>query len=84
MERTATVADIAIYDDFAHHPTAVRKSIAAVRNRYPGHRIVVAIEPRSNTMRLGVHDDAIAESLGGSDLVWVYRPEDMTERFRGR
>ena len=81
MERTATVADIAIYDDFAHHPTAIRKSIAAVRNRYPGHRVVVAIEPRSNTMKLGVHDDAIAESLSGADLVWVYRPENMSERF---
>ncbi len=81
MERTATVADIAIYDDFAHHPTAIRTAIEAVRNRYPGHRVVVAIEPRSNTMKLGVHDDAIAESLSGADLVWVYRPEGMTERF---
>ena len=81
LERTATVADIAIYDDFAHHPTAIRKSIAAVRNRYPGHRVVVAIEPRSNTMKLGVHDDAIADSLGAADLVWVYRPEGMSEGF---
>ncbi len=81
MERTATVADIAIYDDFAHHPTAIKKSIAAVRNRYPGHRIVVAVEPRSNTMKLGVHDDAIAESLAGADLVWIYRPEGMSESF---
>ncbi len=81
LERTATVADIAIYDDFAHHPTAIRKSIAAVRNRYPGHRVVVAIEPRSNTMKLGVHDDAIADSLSAADLVWVYRPEGMSEGF---
>ena len=81
MERTATVADIAIYDDFAHHPTAIKKSIAAVRNRYPGHRIVVAVEPRSNTMKLGVHDDAIAESLAGADLIWIYRPEGMSESF---
>ncbi|MGI9249322.1 MAG: UDP-N-acetylmuramate:L-alanyl-gamma-D-glutamyl-meso-diaminopimelate ligase, partial [Woeseiaceae bacterium] len=50
MERTATVADIAIFDDFAHHPTAIQKTIASARRRYPGHRIVVAIEPRSNTM----------------------------------
>ncbi len=81
MERTATVADIAIYDDFAHHPTAIRKTIAALRNRYPGHRIVVAIEPRSNTMRMGAHNDAIADSLGGADLVWMYRPKDMSEAF---
>ena len=81
MERTATVADIAIYDDFAHHPTAIRKSIAAVRNRYPGHRVVVAIEPRSNTMKLGVHNDALAESLSDADLVWLYRPEHMSGDF---
>jgi UDP-N-acetylmuramate: L-alanyl-gamma-D-glutamyl-meso-diaminopimelate ligase len=81
MERTATVADIAIYDDFAHHPTAIQKTIAAVRNRYPGHRVIVAIEPRSNTMKLGVHNDAMAESLARADLVWMYRPEGMSEDF---
>jgi len=81
LERTATVADIAIYDDFAHHPTAIHKTISALRNRYPGHRVVVAIEPRSNTMKLGVHNNAIAESLDDADLVWVYRPEGMNEDF---
>jgi UDP-N-acetylmuramate: L-alanyl-gamma-D-glutamyl-meso-diaminopimelate ligase len=81
MERTATVADIAIYDDFAHHPTAIKKTIASVRRRYPGHRVVVAIEPRSNTMKLGVHNDTIADSLQGADLVWVYRPKTMAGDF---
>ena len=81
MERTATVADIAIYDDFAHHPTAIRKTIASVRSRYPGHRVVVAIEPRSNTMRLGVHNDDLADSLAVADMVWMYRPEEMAEGF---
>jgi UDP-N-acetylmuramate: L-alanyl-gamma-D-glutamyl-meso-diaminopimelate ligase len=81
MERTATVADIAIYDDFAHHPTAIRKTIGSVRRRYPGHRVVVAIEPRSNTMKLGVHNDTIADSLQGADLVWVYRPKNMAGEF---
>jgi UDP-N-acetylmuramate: L-alanyl-gamma-D-glutamyl-meso-diaminopimelate ligase len=81
MERTATVADIAIYDDFAHHPTAIRKTIASVRRRYPGHRVVVAIEPRSNTMKLGVHNESIAESLAAADLVWMYRPKEMSAEF---
>ncbi len=81
MERTATVADIAIYDDFAHHPTAVRRSIAAMKRRYPGQRIVVAIEPRSNTMKLGVHNEALAESLAAADLVWMFRPEGMDGQF---
>ena len=81
MERTATVADIAIYDDFAHHPTAIKKTIASIRSRYPGHRVVVAIEPRSNSMKLGVHNALIADSLKGADLVWMYRPEGIGEDF---
>ncbi len=81
MERTATVADIAIYDDFAHHPTAIQKTIASVRKRYPGHRVVVAIEPRSNTMKLGFHNDTLADSLQDAELIWMYLPDDMGEEF---
>ncbi|MBT8093150.1 MAG: UDP-N-acetylmuramate:L-alanyl-gamma-D-glutamyl-meso-diaminopimelate ligase [Gammaproteobacteria bacterium] len=81
LERTATVADIAIYDDFAHHPTAIRKTIESVRNRYPGQRVIVAVEPRSNTMKLGAHNEALAESLSGADRVWMYRPDEMTDDF---
>ena len=81
MERTATVADIAIYDDFAHHPTAIARSIHSMRKRYPGHRVVVAVEPRSNTMKLGVHNDTLAESLQEADLVWVYRDKGMSADF---
>jgi UDP-N-acetylmuramate: L-alanyl-gamma-D-glutamyl-meso-diaminopimelate ligase len=81
MERTATVANIAIYDDFAHHPTAIRRTIHAVRKRYPGHRVIVAIEPRSNTMKLGVHNDALAKSLADADIVWMFRPPEMGVEF---
>ena len=81
MERTATVSDIGIFDDFAHHPTAIRRTIEAVRRRYPGRRVVIAIEPRSNTMKLGVHNDELAASLGRADLVWMYRPEGMSDDF---
>ncbi len=81
MERTATVANIAIYDDFAHHPTAIEKTIAAMRRRYPGQRVVVAMEPRSNTMKLGVHNETLAKSLRGADLIWMYEPEGMGETF---
>ena len=81
MERTATVGDIAIYDDFAHHPTAIRRTIAAMKRRYPGQRIVVAIEPRSNTMKLGVHNDTLAAALEQADLVWMFRPEGMSDAF---
>jgi len=81
MERTATVADIAIYDDFAHHPTAIRRSIASMKRRYPAQRIIIAIEPRSNTMKLGVHNDELAESLAMADLVWMFRPSGMDDKF---
>ncbi len=81
MQRTATVADIAIYDDFAHHPTAIRRSIAGLKQRFPGQRIVVALEPRSNTMKLGVHNGTLAASLAAADLVFVYRPADMGSDF---
>jgi UDP-N-acetylmuramate: L-alanyl-gamma-D-glutamyl-meso-diaminopimelate ligase len=79
MEQTATVAEITIYDDFAHHPTAIEATIASMRQRYMGHRIVVAIELRSNTMKLGVHNNTLANSLKEADLICMYRPEDMSE-----
>jgi UDP-N-acetylmuramate: L-alanyl-gamma-D-glutamyl-meso-diaminopimelate ligase len=81
MERTATVADIAIYDDFAHHPTAIRRTIAAMKRRYPGRRVLVAIEPRSNTMKLGVHNAELAASLAEADGVWMFRPPEMNAEF---
>jgi len=82
MERTATAGNIAIYDDFAHHPTAIRRTIAAMRRRYPGQRIIVAIEPRSNTMKMGVHNELLAASLEKADIVWMYLPADMGEPFK--
>jgi UDP-N-acetylmuramate: L-alanyl-gamma-D-glutamyl-meso-diaminopimelate ligase len=81
MERTATVADIAIYDDFAHHPTAIRSTLSGLKKRYPGQRVVVALEPRSNTMKLGVHNATLTTALDDADLVFVYRPDDMDDDF---
>ncbi len=81
LERTATVSDIAIYDDFAHHPTAIRRTIAGLKKRFPGQRIVVALEPRSTTMKLGVHNDTLAASLEDANLVCMYRPSDVAKDF---
>lgn len=81
LERTATVADIAIYDDFAHHPTAIRCTLAGMKKRYPGQRIVVAIEPRSNSMKLGVFNNVLADALDGADLIAVYRPAEFPDEF---
>ncbi|HEX2140305.1 MAG TPA: UDP-N-acetylmuramate:L-alanyl-gamma-D-glutamyl-meso-diaminopimelate ligase [Woeseiaceae bacterium] len=81
MQRTATVSDIAIYDDFAHHPTAIRRSLAGLKRRFPNQRIVVALEPRSNTMKLGVHNGTLAPALADADLVFIYRPPEMDSDF---
>lgn len=81
LERTATVSDIAIYDDFAHHPTAIERTVDALRNRHPNQRIVIALEPRSNTMKMGVHNDTLAGALAAADYVAVYRPLDFDPAF---
>jgi UDP-N-acetylmuramate: L-alanyl-gamma-D-glutamyl-meso-diaminopimelate ligase len=81
MERTATVEGIALYDDFAHHPTAIARSIASMKNRFPLDRLIVALEPRSNTMKMGVHAESLAGSLAGADLVFVFRPEGVDDSF---
>lgn len=81
MERTATVADIAIYDDFAHHPTAIRRTIEGMKKRNPGQRIVIALEPRSNTMKMGAHNDDLADALSESDLIVLFRPADFGPDF---
>ncbi|WP_223266869.1 UDP-N-acetylmuramate:L-alanyl-gamma-D-glutamyl-meso-diaminopimelate ligase [Luteimonas gilva] len=67
---------ITVYDDFAHHPTAIATTLAGLRARVGEARIVVAMEPRSNSMRLGAHADALAPSLDGADaVVFLHRPE---------
>ena len=81
LERTATVSDIAIYDDFAHHPTAITRTVEALRKRHPNRRIVIALEPRSNTMKMGVHNDALAGALAAADYIAVYRPSDFDPAF---
>jgi UDP-N-acetylmuramate: L-alanyl-gamma-D-glutamyl-meso-diaminopimelate ligase len=60
---------ILVIDDFAHHPTAVRETIRAVRGRYPGRRIVAVFEPRSNTSRRKVFQREFTAALSGADEV---------------
>jgi len=67
---------ITVYDDFAHHPTAIATTLEGLRARVGDARIVVAMEPRSNSMRLGAHADALAPSLDAADVVvFLHRPE---------
>jgi UDP-N-acetylmuramate: L-alanyl-gamma-D-glutamyl-meso-diaminopimelate ligase len=68
---------VAVYDDFAHHPTAIAATLEGLRRRGDGRRILAVLEPRSNTMRLGVHNAGLADSLSGADRVYVFVPEEI-------
>jgi len=72
MEVRGRVNGITVYDDFAHHPTAFEATIAGLRKRAAGARIVAVFEPRSNTMKLGTMQALLASSLTGADVVFCY------------
>jgi UDP-N-acetylmuramate: L-alanyl-gamma-D-glutamyl-meso-diaminopimelate ligase len=77
MELRGEVGGVRVYDDFAHHPTAIRTTIDGLRRRVGGARIVAVLEPRSATMKMGVHRDSLGPSLSGADEVWLYAPPDL-------
>jgi len=72
MEVRGTVNGITVYDDFAHHPTAIDTTLAGLRRKVGSGRILAVLEPRSNTMKLGVMKDALPASLKDADLVFCY------------
>lgn len=72
MERLADLDGIRIYDDFAHHPTAIKSTLAGLRASVGDERIVALIEPRSNTMRMGIHEHTLLESAEQADqVIWA-------------
>jgi UDP-N-acetylmuramate: L-alanyl-gamma-D-glutamyl-meso-diaminopimelate ligase len=75
QEVRAEVGGVVVIDDFAHHPTAVRETIAAIRARYPDRRLWAVFEPRSNTSRRNIHQAEYAESLTGAARVRLKVPE---------
>lgn len=77
MELRGTEAGVRVYDDFAHHPTAIESTLAGLRRQVGEARIIAVLEPRSNTMRLGIHGAVLAASLDLADLVVVYSPPDL-------
>jgi UDP-N-acetylmuramate: L-alanyl-gamma-D-glutamyl-meso-diaminopimelate ligase len=72
MEVRGSVNGITVYDDFAHHPTAIATTIGGLRKKVGTARILAVLEPRSNTMKLGVMKDALPASLAEADLVYCY------------
>ncbi len=77
LELLGKPAGVTVYDDFAHHPTAIIESLAALRARVGEQRILAVLEPRSNTMKQGVHKDQLADALDAADLVWAMQPEGI-------
>ena len=72
MEVRGIVNNITVYDDFAHHPTAIATTVGGLRHKIGSARILAVLEPRSNTMKLGVMKDALPGSLKDADLVFCY------------
>ena len=77
MELISDVDDIRVYDDFAHHPTAVRLTLEGLRRSVGNARVLVALEPRSNTMRAGVHVGELGPALIAADRVWLLAGEGI-------
>jgi UDP-N-acetylmuramate: L-alanyl-gamma-D-glutamyl-meso-diaminopimelate ligase len=77
LEVRGIVEGVVVYDDFAHHPTAITTTLEGVRRKAGPGRVMAVLEPRSNTMKLGTHKVALAESLRGADHVFVYQSPDV-------
>jgi UDP-N-acetylmuramate: L-alanyl-gamma-D-glutamyl-meso-diaminopimelate ligase len=77
MEIRGVVGQVTVYDDFAHHPTAIETTLRGLRARVADARIVAVLEPRSNTMKLGVHREQLAPALAAADRAWFLNSSDL-------
>ncbi|HEI8453075.1 TPA: UDP-N-acetylmuramate:L-alanyl-gamma-D-glutamyl-meso-diaminopimelate ligase [Morganella morganii] len=78
LELRGEVNGISVYDDFAHHPTAILATLQALRSKVGGTaRILVVLEPRSNTMKMGISKDDIAPAQGRADEVFIFQPANI-------
>jgi UDP-N-acetylmuramate: L-alanyl-gamma-D-glutamyl-meso-diaminopimelate ligase len=77
LELRGVVNNISVYDDFAHHPTAIELTLAGLRARVGKARILAVLDPRSATMKLGVHRETLANSLRGADAVYLHKPANL-------
>jgi UDP-N-acetylmuramate: L-alanyl-gamma-D-glutamyl-meso-diaminopimelate ligase len=77
LELRGVVNNISVYDDFAHHPTAIQTTLAGLRQRVGKSKIIAVLEPRSNSMRMGIYQDTLAASLTAADNVLFYEPANL-------
>ena len=78
LEMLGTIRGVSVYDDFAHHPTAIQVTLEALRARVGAQRIIAVLEARSNTMRMGVHRAQLAPALADADQVLLFQPAEFT------
>jgi len=79
MEQVVNTPELNIYDDFAHHPTAIATTLAGLRNQVGSERVVAVIEPRSNTMKAGVHNESLSDSAKLADQVYWFDEEGAAQ-----
>ncbi|BAU72405.1 UDP-N-acetylmuramate:L-alanyl-gamma-D-glutamyl-meso-diaminopimelate ligase [Metapseudomonas furukawaii] len=77
MEKVAEVKGVTLYDDFAHHPTAIATTLDGLRKRVGDAPVIAVIEPRSNSMKLGAHRDGLPDSVKLADQVFWYAPPNL-------
>ncbi|MDD9894048.1 MAG: UDP-N-acetylmuramate:L-alanyl-gamma-D-glutamyl-meso-diaminopimelate ligase [Gammaproteobacteria bacterium] len=77
MEVKGEANGIRVYDDFAHHPTAIETTVAGLRNKVGSERILAVFEPRSNSLRAGAHSEGLGASLAAADEVFVLEPDEL-------
>jgi len=77
MEVKGVVNGITVYDDFAHHPTAIETTIDGLRNKVGNQKIVAILEPRSNTMRMGVHKNELAQAWQAANEIHIMQPDNL-------
>ena len=77
LEVRGVVNEITVYDDFAHHPTAIEETLTAMKEVKGAGKVFAVLEPRSNTMRMGVHKESLSDSWQQADEVCLYQPEGL-------
>jgi UDP-N-acetylmuramate: L-alanyl-gamma-D-glutamyl-meso-diaminopimelate ligase len=77
LEKLACIDGVTVYDDFAHHPTAIKTTIEALKANIGNNRVITVLEPRSNTMKMGFHKDTLAGSLSLSDRILLYQSPEV-------
>ncbi|TQV81471.1 UDP-N-acetylmuramate:L-alanyl-gamma-D-glutamyl-meso-diaminopimelate ligase [Aliikangiella coralliicola] len=81
MEVKGCVNDITVYDDFAHHPTAIKTTLQGLRDKVGKRRIIAVVDPRSNTMKMGFHKNTLVDAVSSADVSLFHMPKSFDWKF---